>query len=159
MHFVLIGLMIIFVLVASWYDLRWGIGILASMVGIVVLLVVVSGLNIFRGYSELKPETAHVEFFDASKAYVGVWKIQARLKNNSDEQSIAGFVLRVRALDCPGEDSAVDDCVIIAEASERIDVTVPTSQARDFQFTTNLQELQPRGTLNWQLEPERLISD
>jgi|GEM_PF-6301922 len=158
MHFVLIGLMIIFVLVASYYDLRWGIGILAAMIGIAVALVLVSGLDIFGDRSDMKPEMARIDFFAANKAYNGVWQIEARLKNNSEDKPISSFDLRVRALDCPTEDSAVDDCTTIADNKERIDIAVPENQARDIRFTTTARELQPRGKLNWQLDVARLIS-
>jgi len=158
MHFLLIGMIVLLVLIASYFDLRLGIGLLAGFIGIGVLLVFLSGFRIFGGSAHLQPEMASIEFFDASHAYAGTWQIRARLTNKSDKDPISEFIIRVRALDCPSEDSAQEDCVIISDSDERIQKEVPAEQARDFDFTTTARNIQPRGTLNWVLDVSRLIS-
>lgn len=158
MHFLLIGLMVLLVLVASYFDLRIGIALLAGFIAIGVLLILLSGFRIFGGSPRLVPEMASIEFFDANHAYAGTWQIRARLTNKSEKHVISEFVIRVRALDCPSEDSAQEDCTIIGDSDERIRQDVPAQQSRDFDFTTTARNIQPRGALNWILDVNRLIS-
>lgn len=156
MHILLIGLIIALILIASYFDLRLGVAILASFVAVGLFLVLISGLKIFGGSANLKPDMATVEFFDASHAYAGTWQVRARITNKNDENAIEEFDLRVRALDCPSEDSAEADCVTISDSEERIELLVPQGQARDFDFTATARDINPRGTLDWRLEVSEL---
>ncbi len=159
MHFLLIGLIVALILIASYFDLRLGIAILATFVAVGLLLVLVSGVKLFGGPRSLEPEIASVEFFKASHAYAGTWQIDARITNKSEQDAISEFKLRIRALDCPGEDSAEADCVTISDVHEQIDLSVPQKQARDFHFIATAREITPQGTLNWRLDVAELKSD
>lgn len=107
--------------------------------GLVAVLVVAIGIFLLWRYQEYEEKQskerispAELSFEDVSlnQAYSG-FELKGRIVNNSKQYTLNGIQLKLTFKDCRKDDNSI--CVVIAEESEFVYVTIPPEQARDFQ--------------------------
>ncbi|MEO1551659.1 MAG: hypothetical protein AAFR93_14715 [Pseudomonadota bacterium] len=61
-----------------------------------------------------------------------VLSITGRVTNENDVFRLRSFDMRVQMLDCPAQDSPLEDCAILADKTALVRVDIPPEQTRDF---------------------------
>lgn len=147
------ALVVILLLLIATGNLRLMIGFLACVVVVITLLLVFDVFEDQRSASRIP--VAQVELLDFKiDSGRAVHELSGRIQNHSADFGLFRLQLKVSALDCETETSALNDCTVIGEQIERMSVDVPAGQARDVQQRITMRDtpLLPRGVLRWKFE-------
>lgn len=124
---------------------------------IVFLSTLVLGLVLVIWYAEfhkgarpdlIEPGEVVLDNFSVEVAYRNSYKMFARVLNNSPEYDLMAVGLELNASDCQSGDAG-ENCLIVGQQEQEIQVNVPARQARDITYQFNFPAMRPRGTLQW----------
>ena len=124
---------------------------------IVFLVTMVIGLVVVIWYAEFQQGTrsdlvgtgeVRIDNFRVEVAYRNSFKMFARVLNNSPEHALTALGLEVNASDCPTE-VVNEDCLIVGQQQQEIQLDVPPNQARDITHQFNFPPMRPQGVLKW----------
>ena len=85
-------------------------------------------------------------------AYAGSFRLTGRLINRHESIAIREVILSIIMRDCPTANGDSPDCLIVGQTTERLNLDIPASQARDFATTIYLGEPAISGMIHWQFE-------
>ncbi len=145
----LAGGAIFILLVASAGFRKLALGLIAMGAAVAAVIFVYSEREDSRSLSRIP--IAEVVFENAVvKLDKSSYKISGRIKNNSTF-TLTQLDFIVTLQDCAGA-STSPNCVTIEESNQSLYITIPPSQARDFDEFINSSggALNPKGRLRWQ---------
>ncbi len=102
-----------------------------------------------RAAARLAPEDVTLDLLEIDRTARGA-VLRGRVANGGDAGVLREMTLEMRLFDCPDEDAALDDCVVIGDATGIARVAVPPGQARGFSASFIFPGLPPVvGVLRW----------
>ena len=86
-----------------------------------------------------------------AESYGGSYRFSARINNTNDSIELRESVVSITMLDCPAgsDDVSEDDCKVIGQEEERVNLRVPPAQTRDISKTISFGGAQPLGSVRW----------
>ncbi|HJP11236.1 MAG: hypothetical protein CMK60_08585 [Proteobacteria bacterium] len=150
MHWVALGIIGIGLIVAASRYPKLAFGILAGLIGTV--LVVVKFNSDEHERSALLVLAGDVEFSNIlfSPGYAGSYNMSGRLINRSIKSGIAEVGLSVTMLDCSLESAGIEsDCSELAEVYTRISIEIPPGQTKEFSTNLPFPDRPPKGETRW----------
>ncbi len=83
-------------------------------------------------------------------AYADSFRVTGRLVNDHAGASLKEATLKIMMLDCASADA--EDCQIVGQVNERLTLSIPPGQARDFSTTVHFGFPSISGRTDWQFE-------
>ena len=137
MHWVVLGIIGIGLIVAASRYPKLAFGILAGLIGMVLVAVKFNSDEHERSASLVSAGDVGFSNILFSPGYAGSYNMSGRLINRSIKFGIAEVGLSVTMLDCDSKSAATEsDCSEIVEVYTRISIEIPPGQAKE--FSTNL---------------------
>ena len=147
MQWVLLVVVVAALLYLSRFYPKVGFGILAVLIAGAALIVLTTTDVAKTNRSKLPPEDILVENLVIVAAYGDAFKLNARLNNTHSSVELKELVLSVTMQDCQDQDS--DNCQVMGQENERINLKIPPGQSRDISRVIAFPSIQPKGTLRW----------
>ncbi len=149
MQWVLLAVMVAAILFMSRFYPRVAFSLLGALV-IGAAVIVFSTTDIARlNQSKLPVEDIRIENPVIIPSYGGGHRLSARLVNTNQSVMLKESVVSITMLDCAGESD--DECQVIGQNDQRVNVKIPPGQARDISQTLSFGLSNPVGTLRWQI--------
>lgn len=77
-------------------------------------------------------------------------RLTGNILNGSDRYRLRNVEIRVTLHDCPDEDAALSDCLIIADDTGSVTVNIPSGQLRGFSMLLQFTDLpEVEGVVRW----------
>ena len=137
MHWVALGIIGIGLIVAASRYPKLAFGILAGLIGMVLVAVKFNSDEHERSASLVSAADVGFSNILFSPGYAGSYNMSGRLINRAIRSGIAEVGLRVTMLDCDSASATTEsDCSEIAEVYTRISIEIPPGETKE--FSTNL---------------------
>ena len=99
---------------------------------------------------QIPPQSLVIENTAVVPSYANSYRITGRVANNHDSVALKETTMKIEQLDCKKDDAA--DCRIVGQALERLVLTIPPGQARDFSLTVHFGAPAISGNIDWHFE-------
>lgn len=121
------------------------LGALVFAVAAMVLLTDDEGRN---ARQVVTVEQVRIDNFAVLPAYAGSYRVSGRVVNGNDDRVLKGFDLSVILEDCATSDN--ESCIIVGQETDRVVVSAPPGQAREFYINMYFGEPEIVGIARWQ---------
>lgn len=152
MQFILLGVVVVALLFMSSRYPRTAFSILGALALAAAVIVFSTQDDAQRGRYKLPVSDIGIENAVISPAYGGGHQLSARLVNANRDILLKEAVLSITMLDCPAAAAGDDDCAVIGQTDERINIQIPAGQARDISRTVSFPGANPTGALQWRFK-------
>ncbi len=124
---------------------------------IIFLVTLVLGLVLIIWYAEfyegtrsdlISTEQINLVNFKVDVTYGNSYQMFARVLNESPEHVLTAVGLELNASDCPSKEED-QNCVIVGQQEQEIQIVVPARQARDITHQFIFPPMRPQGHLVW----------
>lgn len=123
-----------------------GFGILGALVLGAIIIVLTTSDSGFDYRSRLPVEKIIIENPLMTKAYGGSFRFNARLANSHTEMELREATISITLLDCKAE----NNCQVVGQQDERVNIRIPAGQARDISRTVNFSSAVPEENIQWE---------
>ncbi len=155
MHWALLVIIVIALLIASFKDLRFGLGALGALLLAVVIFYFASGATPWPGSAtQISASSLEPSNVIAEQAYAGSYRVTSRFTNPSSEGHIKELALKVRTLDCPQESDEDSSCTVIADSTSRVTTDIPPGQTQDVVVVVSPPAFNIAGVARWRVTVE-----
>ncbi len=148
MQWILIGVIVISLLVMSSIYPKVAFSVLGALTIAAVIFFYGARENGFLSGQRLLVSDVQIENAVITPAYGGSYQLNARLVNNHVSVTLKESVLSITMLDCPN--GGENNCMVIGQSAERINVKIPAHQARDISVNMFFERATPSNTIRWQ---------
>ena len=124
---------------------------------LVLIAVLVLGIATIVWYAEfhqaprsdrIKPDEVVLNNFKMVSTYGSSYQLIARIRNLSSDFTLTAVELELSARDCPTPEES-EDCVIVGQQKQNIQIRVPPQQGRDITRQLIFPTMRPDGELVW----------
>ncbi len=124
------------------------VAVIVVFLGLTGIYFTTSGTSLTE---ERKLDVASVVLDDVGlSAAQGFSRLSGRVTNADATAQLRSFKIDLRLFDCPEEQSALEDCAVIAEDDGIARVDVPAGQTRSFESVHRFTDQPPlKGVLRW----------
>jgi len=152
MQWLLLGVVVVALLFMSSRFPRTAFSILGALALAAAVIVFSTRDDAQLGRYKLPVGDITIENPVISPAYGGGYQFNARLANANREVLLKEAVVSITMLDCPAAAAGDDDCAVIGQADERVNIQIPAGQARDVSRTVSFTGANPAGALRWRFK-------
>ena len=147
MQWALLAVIVAALIYLSRYFPRIAFALLGALViGAAAIVLTTTDLAIVSR-SKLPVEDIVIENPVMTPAYGGSYRFNARLNNSNDSYELKETMISITMLDCT--DGSEDNCKVIGQEEQRVNLRIPPGQARDVSKTISFGSAQPIGTVRW----------
>lgn len=150
MQWFLLGVVVAALLYMSTRYPRTAFSILGALAVGAAVIVFSTREDAVLGRHQLPVGDISIENAVITPGYGGSYQFNARLVNGNRDLLLKEAVVSITMLDCPHQ--SADDCAVIGQADERINIKIPAGQARDIARTVSFSGANPAGALRWQFK-------